>query len=381
MFKRVLSIIVSLTVIFTLMSAHSIAQSAGYLDDSPYVYQLTPDSNKWVAYTKKSDILAELQIPKNRLSTITTYALLLTVLDYPYILDYNVFNDFEVAYNTFYADFNGFRELMSRNDLTEQLIKEYNATHIITRDSYTKNQFENDTFITKKESEFSKEFFKSSTFEFLLICDELHNGEFSGEEKIKIEKLVAKKGAERLSCGLYSHNSEIYRLHVEKSLSLKGGTKAGEYFSYSSVTTPNGSSVTTFYDRHPELTTAEKNAMHQTIASLYPSATYLRPATVKYNCHSYAWHSKSSTNKHWMNNPGLYMSDGSYYRYTTSPRTGMKAYWYTGDHSGILTKITYSGGVHTYYTTSKWGSYGLYEHAYNNCPYSGAVRFYCRTGS
>ena len=378
--KNILSIVLAVIMLISIPT-YSLAQTVTYSDDVPYTYQLTPDSNEWATYTQKSDILAKLQIPKSKLSTITTNALLLTVLDYPYILDYNVFNNLEDAYNTFYADFNGFRELMSRNDLTEKLIEEYNITTIMTSDSYAKKQLESNSLTLEKEAEFSKEFFKSSTLEFLLVCDELHNGEFSGEQKTKTEEIVRKKRNERSSCGLYSSNSEIYGKYVDKSFSLKSASKAGEYATSSSVTTPNGSSVTTYYDRRPELTTAEKNAMYQTMASRYPSATYLRSATVKYNCHSYAWHSQSATNKHWMNDPSKYMSDGSYYRYTTSPRTGMKAYWYTGDHSGIVSKITYSGGVNTFYTTSKWGSYGLYEHVLSNCPYSGTVRFYARSGS
>ncbi len=301
--------------------------------------------------------------------------LTLTVLEYPYILDYNVFNEMEAAYNTFYSDFNGFRELMSRNDLTDVLIEKYSLSTVVTKEKYLVKQ--NDA----KASDdvlFAKEFFLSSTIEFLLVCDELHNGSFSEEQSKTIENLVVEKNLERTGSGLYSEYSEIYSSNVSNN---KNPVKAGGTWTTSSVTTPNGSSVQTYYNRSPELTATEINQMKQQMASSYPNATYLRPATVKYNCHSYAWHSQSTSNKHWMNDPSKYMSDGSYYRYTTSPRTGMKAFWYTGGHSGIVSKITYSGGVNKYYTTSKWGAYGLYEHPYNNCPYSGTVRFYCRTGS
>ncbi len=378
--RNILSITLALIMLIS-MPTYSLAQTVTYSDDTPYTYQITPDSNEWATYKQKNDILVKLQIPESKLSIITTDALLLTVLDYPYILDYNVFNNLEDAYNTFYADFNGFRELMSRNDLTEKLIKKYNSTTIITSDAYVTKRIENDTTTSKNDAEFSKEFFKSSTIEFLLVCDELHNGEHTVEQKEIIKKVTNEKSNERISSGLYSYNSEIYTKHVGNSLSVQNTTRAGESASTSSVTTPNGSSVQTYYNRSPELTTAEKNEMYEAMASRYPTATYLRAATVKYNCHSYAWHSQSSTNKHWMNNPSKYMSDGSYYRYTTSPRTGMKAHWYTGDHSGIVSKITYSGGVNTFYITSKWGSYGLYEHLFSNCPYSGTVRFYARSGS
>ena len=378
--KNFLSIAIAIIISIS-MPTYSMAKTDNYSDDTPYTYQISPNSDEWNKYTRKSDILNKLQIPENKLSTITTHALLLTVLDYPYILDYNVFNNLEDAYNTFYSDFNGFRELMSRNDLTEELIEEYNNINIITSDSYEQKQNESKTISVKDDIEFSKEFFKSSTLEFLIVCDELNNGEHSNDEKMAIEKSVNEKSYERSLSGLYSSNSEIYSKYISKNITIQSPKRAGEHGTASSVTTPKGSRVATIYNRTPELTSTEKKAMRQEIAAIYPNVTYLRAATVKYNCHSYAWHSKSSTNKHWMNNPTKYMTDGSYYRYTSSPRTGMKAYWYTGDHSGIVSRITYSGGVNTFYITSKWGAYGLYEHLISNCPYSGGVRYYARSGS
>lgn len=38
------------------------------------------------------------------------------------------------------------------------------------------------------------------------------------------------------------------------------------------------------------------------------AATRRATPTVKYNCHSYAWYSQSTANKHWMNSPSKYMS-------------------------------------------------------------------------
>ena len=66
-----------------------------------------------------------------------------------------------------------------------------------------------------------------------------------------------------------------------------------------------------------------------------------------------------------MNDPSKYMRDGSY------KESGFKVgniIYYAGEHSGVvsLVKVGYAGS----FVKSKWGMYGLYNHFYNQCPYS-----------
>lgn len=378
LYRKICSLLLGVVVLLA-MPLQSFAANESYTDDVPYSYELTPASSEWSSYDFKSDILAQLQIPEGKLSSMTTEALLTTVLNYPYILDYNVFNNPEDAYEVFYNDFNGFRELMARPDLTTVLINEYSESNVMTSEVYAQYSIA----LVDEENEdalmLPKLFFSVSTIEFLLICDELHNGDFSAQQQEVITTLASEKADARAISGLYSNSSSIYSEY--SSVANQATTRAGEYAYGSSVYTPNNSEVETYYNRYPELTDEEIEQMYLATLAEYPNAEYLRPASVKYNCHSYAWYSQETSNKHWMNDPSLYMSDGSYYRMTTSPRVGMKAFWVTGDHSGIVSTITYSGGTHTYYVTSKWGPYGLYEHLLTNCPYSGTIHFYTRAGS
>ncbi len=392
LYRRICSLFLSVAVLFA-MPVQSFAANEPYIDDVPYSYELTPASDEWSTYILKSDILDRLQIPEKKLSSMTTEALLTTVLNYPYISDYDLYNTLEDAYKVFCNDFNGFRELMARPDLTAVLVKEYSESDVMTAELYLQYS----AVGVEKENEntrmLPKLFFRTSTIEFLLICDELHNGDFSAQEREIITVLVDEKNDARAISGLYSSNSNIYTRYSSvanraaiganeySSGTNQATTEACEYAYVSSVYTPNNSEVETYYDSSPEFTDEEIEEKYLEILDEYPNAEYLRPASVKYNCHSYAWYSQETSNKHWMNDPSLYMSDGSYYRITTSPRVGMKAFWATGNHSGIVSMITYSGGTHSYYITSKWGRYGLYEHLPTNCPYSGTIRFYTRSGS
>lgn len=130
------------------------------------------------------------------------------------------------------------------------------------------------------------------------------------------------------------------------------------------VYTPKGTkvSVTTTDEEWPS---SVKALIASNIKKSYPNANLLSAASKKYNCHSYAWYSQSTSNKYWMNNPNAYMTDGSYRR-TYTVNTGNKLYYGSGDHSAIVGSTSSQGMV----VTSKWGSSGLYSHKYNDCPYS-----------
>jgi hypothetical protein len=140
---------------------------------------------------------------------------------------------------------------------------------------------------------------------------------------------------------------------------------------YSCVYTPNGSSVST-YVHTTELTIAEINTRIAWDQQNFPNAVILRNPTQKYNCHSYAWYSQSTSNIMWINHPGddTYWLDGSYYD-GYFPVYGYKISYTNGDHSGIM---DYNG-----YVISKWGDHCLMKHYFTQCPYpSLIVHYYTR---
>lgn len=145
----------------------------------------------------------------------------------------------------------------------------------------------------------------------------------------------------------------------------------GHKYKKATVKTPKGTEVTT-WKYTSKLSDEEKKECNKYVEDYYPNAKKLRGPTLSYNCHSYAWHSTSTDNTHWINNPSPYWKDKSYNKYASSKGTipkevtkGSKVvYWdeKSASHSGIVTKDKT--------VKSKWGMCGLYEHSPKDCPYS-----------
>lgn len=114
------------------------------------------------------------------------------------------------------------------------------------------------------------------------------------------------------------------------------------------------------------------------------TVVYLEPASIKYNCHSYAWYSQNSIlNNVWLSSPAEYYSDyDSSYRALEpdeEPRIGdiiVYNLWNdTPNHSGIIVDYSedsgsgYTGNANKYIVKSKWGDAGLYQHRGDHCSY------------
>ncbi|MEY4928160.1 MAG: hypothetical protein RI894_2598, partial [Bacteroidota bacterium] len=145
---------------------------------------------------------------------------------------------------------------------------------------------------------------------------------------------------------------------------------------FAQLYTPRSSSVTAFGPRTEEWAAskiASENALAQ---QQYPNATFVSTSTTKYNCHSYAWNSTSTSNNYWVNDPSPYWLDGSYTFVATSTNAQKWYYANGGDHSAN----TYSGVTFQ----SKWGKWPVMRHAWNYCPYTYSTMWgfeFCPTSS
>ena len=113
-----------------------------------------------------------------------------------------------------------------------------------------------------------------------------------------------------------------------------------------------------------ELSQTEINNLNNYVAQVYPNATRETNASRKYNCHSYAWYSTSTSNNIWLNSPNedTYWNDGSYQQ-VTSAVSGIKvSYPSSSDHSAIAVSSTQF--------RSKWGQLPRMLHAPSYSPYS-----------
>ena len=127
------------------------------------------------------------------------------------------------------------------------------------------------------------------------------------------------------------------------------------------VKTPNGTKIKHYEDLTYNCkdgdtgetlvpTQATVQTKQSQLVSQYPLATVERGICPTYNCHSYAWHSTSSTNPYWINNPKKHWTDGSYV-VVNSAASGRRLVYFNGSTVLHSAKYTSSGSN----VRSKWG--------------------------
>lgn len=144
------------------------------------------------------------------------------------------------------------------------------------------------------------------------------------------------------------------------------------------ISTPGGSPVDSLYNltwSNHGITYSEAVAAQNQYLQIFPNIRVISNPAPAYNCHSYAWYSTSTSNKYWINDPDIYMGDGSYTK-TTSPAVGNKVYWSNSNPEDNHSAIVHAKSGSSITCISKWGVLGVYTHSLNDCPYSGAIGYW-----
>lgn len=118
--------------ILLVWQATALLATAQKLTDNKYVFPVTPGSAAWRAFTTHKQMEEATQIPQNKLTGLTTKALLETCLDYPLLIDMMAFNTPQKGVETVIHKFNGLQELIKRNDVATHLANVYQQ--LITTD-------------------------------------------------------------------------------------------------------------------------------------------------------------------------------------------------------------------------------------------------------
>ncbi len=369
---KFVSIVTSVLTVLTVTSAPFSAMAADQAADytikdyttAESFYNRVVLSKAWRQTVDRAERGEMVQLPAYLVDRLTTDALVEAVLDYPFFCDVYAFDDVQVGVDLMMEHFNGVQELADRDDVASVLLDKYCDEEVLTDASADSDVLR----LTNME---------------ILMSQDFVTTKFSKKEKCKFVKTVASKMEEKIASPVYGEytNGLLFDLLENNSadsalLSDMAEARDRGYSSY--VTTPNGTQVPTIANDTEPLTQAQINSYDASCASAYPNAVKLRSASKKYNCHSYAWYSTSSSNKHWMNNPVAYVNDGSYVG-ANSIISGRKAVYIAKNsptysngfpiHSAIV--YSYSNNVLT--MRSKWGSCGLYRHVWNDSPYT----YYC----
>lgn len=300
-------------------SAADTTPKSVYTVDEPYQYPILPGTAEWRALNTLEEKIRACHVDEELLASMTTPALLETVLTYPLLVNIYAFNSIESGMKNVSMYFPGISLLAAREDVNGCLIEYAQAA------------------AQRRE-------------------------ETSTISKLNMETLSRYLGVEL---------SEIEDVNSNDTSSVAASTTY--------VYTPKGSRVQVLANltwANMPCTYDEALEMEQVYLGMYSSMAKISGPNSTFNCHSYAWYSNEpSTNKYWIDSPyvPVYMSDGSYKKMSSAAVT-YKAYWPDGDHSGIVGSASGVGGNPT--IVSKWGCLGVYWHSLLDCPYYGGVTYW-----
>ncbi len=323
-----------------------------YTIHEAYDYPIVPGTDEWEEFSKLDEMIAATQIPEDILESMDTQALVDTILQYPLLSTFRVFNTVSEGFDAIAERCNGIPELLSRPDAVDVVYAKYKDFPIA--------QYFEGTGEIGYNAVFRQPFLEALLYEAISTCKQ----DLPESKIANIENTVMQKQAEKDSSGRYRKTDKVY-------IQMKIQDMVTPAVSVTNVRTPKGTLVPV-YIRGEELSAAEKQQTNADMAYLFPNAVRIGEPTTNYNCHSYAWYSATTSNRYWMNDPSAYMQDGSYTKRNGS--AGLvnrnKAYYRNGVHSAVV--------VATYPITvnSKWGEAGLYRHAVDYGPYSGPFTYW-----
>jgi hypothetical protein len=370
-----------------------------------YEFPVDPGTPAWEAFTTHSQMLAATQIPAATLAAMPTDALVQTVLDYPLFLDMYAFNSPQQGFDVMASRFNGIPELFARPDAATELIEAYDvATDADRADPLALLGAANLIDIANLEFTLAQApvldamapaqaqialnvatdrladlqtlptvYGPSGEETTLLLAGRLSNtilgAPWTSADFLGTGLVTSTEVLEEVEAAVYS------RVVVpEPDVAL-----ATQRDYNSTVRTPNGTQVPVIVMTY-EHSQTKINQLNNYVARNYPKATRETNASRKYNCHSYAWYSQSTSNNKWMPSPSddAYWTDGSYRLWHPPLVAKYNTRWgyNDGDHSGF--KPENSGSwIH-----SKWGQLPRMHHNWQYSPYDDSdVDLYYRAGT
>ena len=341
--KKLLSVILVVSLIFS-CSILSFAQEGTLKSNDKINTKFDYSFAKQDSWKDKprNEKLESCQIPKDTAEKMTTEALLDSILENPFTVDMFAYDSYEEGYQKVKDEIFVFQNLLDRSDLGSILVKKHSIC---------------------SEGSSDKDLMNSMYLSVMIAQPEI-------EKKISDVDIISFKNSLKVKDNhIYKNSKEDHKIQIDSTISLLSG--------YTTVYTPKGSHIQVYESTDPDYTVAQQQAMHSTFASTYNYSSYVSPASNRYNCHSYAWYSQSTSNPYWMNTPycDAYINDGSYYQVPTAAAND-RIHWHEGDHTGIIVGVGPQAGNMT--VISKYGFYGVYRAFIGDMPYSGNYYYYRR---
>lgn len=313
-----------------------------------FEFPFQPGDAQWKSFSSPQERIAALQIPEAKLKTISTNNLLNVCLDFPYSMDMLAYDYPEVGFDAICKEFNGYRELLTRQDLADALLKKCEAIpdvieSILNKDELTKGDYS----------------FKCYILFYMMGIDEVTSSldaEQSAKFTTAIREATTKMKAYPDIFGM------AYNMGIKR---IPGPQRTYDYeLNPTTRTIPNGYSVAVGKLKVSDLPSSQKEANKNYVETRY-NVEVISESTKKYNCHAYAWYMKSVPHNDpvWMSDPRVYWETGCYYEVPENEAEVVLYYdtldpYYGNWHSAIR--------INDNEYISKWGELPLVKHSLTN---------------
>jgi len=327
------------------------------VDYSGYKYPVLPGMSNW-PYGNHQKMIDICQIPDDVLDNMTTEELLETVLYYPLFADIYAYDNTDVGYGIIKEHFYGLLDLSMRDD---RLVALYNFL----------NSNKNITGITDADYSGIGQNGTYNSFMFLEVLKS--TSDFLGERDNYLSESVQSGNplsfAGRIEL-IYLGDCDVT---TSKNVTMEGVEyTVAELWNYS-----DGNTGWRFFNDLSATVKSYINSLFVGVYGISPSSA----ATVKYNCHSYAWGNNQTNPFGWVN---MFIATGYTAVGMQNANVGGKLVYNNTYRNNINSLLEYSHSAiiqskiyHQYHINtvsgfvlkSKWGMAGLYSHTMENCPY------------
>ncbi len=338
--RRLILLFVTFTYLYTMGQVNE-QTSAGF--EFPFKI----GDAQWKSYPSVKERVAALQIPNDKLKSIKTADLLNLCLEFPYSTDIFAFDSPEIGFKAICNKFNGYQELLTRNDLAESMLAKCASIpdeidSIVNKDKITQGNYS----------------FKCYILFYMMGLDTI-TSTLNSEKSEKIYSTI-RKATEKMK-----KYPDIFGISYGMGIKTIASDENRPDGYETKIKTPNGYEVTVDILTEEDLSQSEKEKFKRELEAEYPNVVFLSEATNKYNCHAYAWYIQSlpingyvylpSDKLVWMEEPSIYWLGGCYYEVAENDATIV---FYSGDHSAIR--------INSNEYISKWGNRPLVKHSPND---------------
>ena len=128
--KRIFCLILAILMILlstAAFAAEAIPETGKHTLSEPFEYKIVPGMEEWADYDTLERKIDVCHVPAQLLESMTTEALVDTVLNYPLLINMFAFNTLDAGIRSVASYFGGIEELLARDDAVDKL-RAYSAS-------------------------------------------------------------------------------------------------------------------------------------------------------------------------------------------------------------------------------------------------------------